>query len=82
VISRDGLRLADLPADAKVGTSSVRRRAQLSLYRPDLRVERIRGGIDSRIKKLDASEYDAILLARTGLQRIEAPSGSAHTDLP
>jgi hydroxymethylbilane synthase len=70
VISRDD-HLADLPAGAKVGSSSVRRRAQLSLYRPDLRVERVRGGIDSRIKKLHASEYDAILLARTGLQRID-----------
>ncbi|MBC6456599.1 hydroxymethylbilane synthase [Actinomadura sp. HBU206391] len=71
VISRDGRGLAELPAGAKVGTSSVRRRAQLSLHRPDLHIERIRGGIDSRIKKLDAGEYDAILLARIGLQRID-----------
>jgi hydroxymethylbilane synthase len=71
VISRDGRALADLPAGSKVGTSAVRRRAQLALYRPDLIIERVRGGIDSRIKKLDAGEYDAILLARTGLQRID-----------
>ncbi|MBC6466258.1 hydroxymethylbilane synthase [Actinomadura alba] len=70
VLSRDGRCLPDLPQGAKVGTSSVRRRAQLSLRRPDLRVERIRGGIDTRIKKLDSGDYDAILLARTGLQRI------------
>jgi hydroxymethylbilane synthase len=70
VLSRDGRRLADLQRGATVGTSSVRRRAQLSLHRPDLRVERIRGGIDSRIKKLESGEYDAILLARAGLQRI------------
>jgi hydroxymethylbilane synthase len=70
VISRDGRVLADLPAGAKIGTSSVRRRAQLSLYRPDLIIERIRGGIDSRLRKLDSGEYDAILLARTGLERI------------
>jgi hydroxymethylbilane synthase len=71
VVSRDGRHLADLPGGARVGTSSVRRRAQLSLYRPDLRMKPIRGGIDSRIKKLDSGEYDAILLARTGLQRID-----------
>lgn len=59
VISRDGRRLANLPAGAKAGTSSVRRRAQLSLYRPNLRVERIRSGIDSRIENLDAGEFDA-----------------------
>jgi hydroxymethylbilane synthase len=70
VISRDGRVLADLPPGSKVGTSAVRRRAQLALYRPDLVIERVRGGIDTRIKKLDAGDYDAILLARTGLQRI------------
>lgn len=70
VISRDGRKLADLPAGSKVGTSAVRRRAQLSLYRPDLILERIRGGIDSRIKKMDTGAFDAIVLARTGLQRI------------
>ncbi len=70
VITRDGRALAELPAGSKVGTSAVRRRAQLSLYRPDLITERVRGGIDTRIKKLDAGEYDAILLARTGLERI------------
>lgn len=70
VISRDGRCLADLPAGARIGTSAVRRRAQLSLYRPDLTIERIRGGVDTRIKKLDAGEYDALLLARAGLERI------------
>lgn len=70
IISRDGRKLADLPAGSTIGTSSVRRRAQLALHRPDLIIERIRGGVDSRIKKLEAGEYDAIVLARTGLQRI------------
>jgi hydroxymethylbilane synthase len=70
VISRDARKLADLPAGATIGTSAVRRRAQLTLWRPDLVIERARGGIDSRIGKLDAGEYDAILLARAGLQRL------------
>lgn len=70
VVSRDGRKLADLPPGSVIGTSAVRRRAQLSLYRPDLIIKPIRGGVDSRLRKLDAGEYDAILLARTGLQRI------------
>ena len=70
VVSRDGRLLADLPRGARIGTSAVRRRAQLSLYRPDLIAERVRGGIDSRLKKLDAGGYEALLLARTGLERI------------
>ncbi|MCI2416965.1 hydroxymethylbilane synthase [Saccharopolyspora sp. K220] len=70
VITHDGRPLADLPDGAKVGTSAVRRRAQLSVFRPDLIIERIRGSVHSRIKKLDDGEYDAILLARTGLQRV------------
>lgn len=52
------------------GCGQLRRWAQLSLYRPDLTIERVRGGIDTRIRKLDAGEYDALLLARTGLERI------------
>jgi hydroxymethylbilane synthase len=70
VVSRDGRKLADLPPGSRIGTSAVRRRAQLSLFRPDLIIDRIRGGVDSRLRKLDTGEYDAILLARTGLQRI------------
>lgn len=70
VISWDGRKLADLPAGSKIGTSSVRRRAQLSLYRPDLLIEPARGNIGTRIQKLDAGEYDAILLARSGLHRL------------
>ncbi|GAA3724442.1 hydroxymethylbilane synthase [Plantactinospora mayteni] len=70
VIIRDGGPLAELAAGARIGTSAVRRRAQLALYRPDLILERVRGGIDSRIKKLDGGEYDALILARTGLERI------------
>lgn len=62
--------LADLAAGARVGTSSVRRRAQLGLYRPDLRPERIRGNVNSRLARLDAGEYDALLLAGAGLRRI------------
>src|SRR3954469_12075742 len=65
-----GKRLADLPHGSKVGTSSLRRSAQLRKLRPDLRVESIRGNLDTRLRKLDEGQYDAILLAAAGLKRL------------
>ncbi len=65
-----GRRLADLPAGAKVGTSSLRRAAQLRKLRPDLAVESVRGNLDTRLRKLDEGRYDAILLAAAGLTRL------------
>src|SRR5947209_5176992 len=65
-----GKRLADLPRGAKVGTSSLRRSAQLRKLRPDLRVESVRGNLDTRLRKLDEGQYDAILLAAAGLKRL------------
>jgi hydroxymethylbilane synthase len=65
-----GRRLADLPPGARVGTSSLRRAAQLRKLRPDLVLESVRGNIDTRLRKLDAGQYDAILLAAAGLKRL------------
>jgi len=65
-----GRRLDELPAGAKVGTSSLRRAAQLRKLRPDLLVDWIRGNIDTRVRKLDEGRYDAILLAAAGLKRL------------
>jgi len=65
-----GKKLADLPPGAKVGTSSLRRAAQLLKLRPDLQVESIRGNLDTRLRKLDEGQYDAILLAAAGLKRL------------
>jgi len=59
-----------LPKGARVGSSSLRRQAQLRARRPDLRIEDLRGNVGSRLKKLDANDYDAILLACAGLQRL------------
>ncbi len=70
LISREGHLLAQLPAGSKVGTSSPRREAQLKAARPDLTVVPIRGNVDSRIKKLQAGEVDAILLAAAGMKRL------------
>jgi hydroxymethylbilane synthase len=65
-----GRTLEELPPGARVGTSSLRRAAQLRHLRPDLLVENIRGNIDTRLRKLDEGLYDAILLASAGLHRM------------
>ncbi|HWC95706.1 MAG TPA: hydroxymethylbilane synthase [Candidatus Sulfopaludibacter sp.] len=65
-----GKRLADLPHGALVGTSSLRRSAQLRKLRPDLRIESVRGNLDTRLRKLDEGQYHAILLAAAGLKRL------------
>jgi len=70
LISRAGHRLAELPAGSKIGTSSLRRRAQLARRRPDLHFVDCRGNLDTRLRKLDEGEYDAILLAAAGLRRL------------
>jgi hydroxymethylbilane synthase len=65
-----GRRLADLAHGAKVGTSSLRRAAQLRKLRPDLAIEPVRGNLDTRLRKLDEGRYDAIVLAAAGLKRL------------
>jgi hydroxymethylbilane synthase len=69
VVSRLGLRLLALPEGARVGTSSQRRQAQLLALRPDLKVESLRGNLDTRLRKSD-SDYEAIILAVAGLHRL------------
>jgi hydroxymethylbilane synthase len=70
LVTRDGSTLAELAAAARVGTGSLRRRAQLLHYRSDLSVLALRGNIDTRLKKLDAGEFDALAMAAAGLRRI------------
>jgi hydroxymethylbilane synthase len=65
-----GMRFADLPHGAKVGTSSLRRAAQLRKLRPDLQIEPVRGNLDTRLRKLDEGQYAAIVLAAAGLKRL------------
>jgi hydroxymethylbilane synthase len=65
-----GRRLADLPAGARLGTSSLRRAAQLRKLRPDLEIVPVRGNLDTRLRKLDERKYDAIVLAAAGLRRL------------
>ena len=60
----------DLPQKANVGTSSLRRQAQLKAIRPDLQIHPLRGNVDTRLRKLESGEYDAIILAAAGLNRL------------
>nr|WP_309758635.1 hydroxymethylbilane synthase [Pseudomonas psychrotolerans] len=69
-VSNRYARLADLPKGSVVGTSSLRRQAQLLALRPDLQIRFLRGNVNTRLAKLDADEYDAIILAAAGLIRL------------
>ncbi|NNM59159.1 MAG: hydroxymethylbilane synthase [Legionellales bacterium] len=70
LLSRNYLSLDDLPPNAIVGTSSLRRKAQLLAIRPDLIIKSLRGNVNTRIDKLQQGEYDAIILAAAGLIRL------------
>ena len=70
LVTRSGGTLQELKQGALVGTSSLRRRCQLQSLRPDLRIEDLRGNVDTRLAKLDRGDHDAILLACAGLRRL------------
>jgi hydroxymethylbilane synthase len=70
--------LMALPAGARVGTSSLRRRAQLLACRPDLSAVDLRGNVDTRLRRIQAGDFDAALLAFAGLQRLDLADQAAH----
>jgi hydroxymethylbilane synthase len=70
LVSQRGETLAKLPRGARIGTSSLRRASQLRLYRPDFQIAVLRGNVDTRLRKLSSGEYDAIVLAKAGLDRL------------
>jgi len=70
LLSREGETFSGLPAGASIGTSSLRRQCQLKSIRPDLRVSDLRGNVNTRVRKLQEGEYDAIILACAGLERL------------
>lgn len=72
-VSNQYAKLAELPVGATVGTSSFRRQCQLRDARPDLKIADLRGNVGTRLGKLDAGEYDAIILAAAGLKRLQLP---------
>ena len=71
LISRNHLTLEELPRGAKIGTSSLRRRAQLLSHRPDLTIVPLRGNVDTRLRKLKTMDLDAIVLAAAGVKRMK-----------
>ncbi|HIH40236.1 MAG TPA: hydroxymethylbilane synthase [Halobacteria archaeon] len=71
LVSKDDIKFEDLPTGAFVGTSSIRRRAQVLAKRDDLTVKPLRGNIDTRLKRLEKGDYDAIILAEAGLNRFK-----------
>jgi hydroxymethylbilane synthase len=77
LVGREPGGLADLRPGATVGTSSLRRQVLVRAARPDLRVESIRGNVDTRLRKLEAGLYDALVLARAGLNRLGLWPGHA-----
>ncbi len=74
LLSREGQRFDALPPGACVGTGSSRRAAQLQAWRPDVRIADLRGNVDTRIAKMRAGQYDAIVLAHAGLKRLQLDS--------
>lgn len=78
LLTREGIELDDLPAGAKVGTTSQRRSSQLAAQRPDLQYATLRGNVGTRLRKLDEGQYDAIVLAAAGLRRLGLLEGRPH----
>jgi hydroxymethylbilane synthase len=70
LVSNNGTLLANLKQGARVGTSSLRRQAQLRHYRPDLDIRELRGNVDTRLRKVESGEYDAVVLSKAGLDRL------------
>jgi len=70
LVGRKGCELQSMPRGARIGSSSLRRQAQLKLMRPDLSIEPLRGNVNTRLAKLENGDFDAIILAAAGLERL------------
>lgn len=82
LVSNKGYQINTLPQGALVGSSSLRRQAQLKLLRPDLRIEPLRGNVNTRLAKLENGDYDAIILAAAGLERLGLQSNISQQFTP
>jgi hydroxymethylbilane synthase len=82
LVSSNGVTLASLKQGARVGTSSLRRQAQLRRLRPDLDLRDLRGNVDTRLRKVDSGEYEAILVAKAGLDRLGLSQRISETLAP
>lgn len=70
LLTRNNMKFKDLPQGATIGTSSLRRQAQLMSVRPDFRIQQLRGNVDTRLRKLKEGQFDAIILAAAGVRRL------------
>jgi hydroxymethylbilane synthase len=70
LVSKDHKKVSELPLGARIGTSSLRRKMQLLRWSPELIIEEVHGNVDSRIRKIEEGEYDAIVLALAGIKRL------------
>jgi len=82
LVSPNGVQLKDMPQGALIGSSSLRRQAQLKMMRPDLKIEPLRGNVNTRLAKLENGDYDAIILAAAGLERLELERYISQQFLP
>ena len=82
LVANRGIRLGNLPDGARIGSSSLRRQAQLRMLRPDLVVEPLRGNVNTRLAKLDNGDFDAIVLATAGLERLSLSDRISHMFSP
>ncbi len=82
LVSREGVEFHGLPNAARIGSSSLRRQAQLKMLRPDVFVEPLRGNVNTRLDKLDSGEFDAIVLAAAGLERLGLQDRISQTFMP
>ena len=82
LVSSKDYQMSTLPQGALIGSSSLRRQAQLKLLRPDLRIEPLRGNVNTRLAKLENGDYDAIILAAAGLERLGLQSNISQQLTP
>jgi len=82
LLTRDGEELMELRAGARVGTTSLRRVTQLRAHRPDLAFDTLRGNVETRLRRLDEGDFDAIVLAAAGLRRLGLLEGRRHVVMP
>jgi hydroxymethylbilane synthase len=82
LVTRSGATLAELASGSRVGTGSLRRRVQLLAYRSDLEVVAIRGNVDTRLRKCESGEVDAVVLARAGLNRLSLSARATENIAP
>ena len=80
LLTRDGRAIDALPHGARLGTSSLRRRVQIHAARPDLTIEMLRGNIDTRLRKLQEGQFDAIVLAEAGVRRLQLDVEAVRLD--